>query len=43
MTFTFDQDTTHRRFDGKIPLGDRLVEILGTVVVIVGGLAVVWN
>ncbi|WP_410788747.1 hypothetical protein [Kribbella sp. C-35] len=39
VTFTFDQDTTYWEYDGKIPVGDRLVEILGALVAILGVVA----
>lgn len=43
MTFNFDPDTTYWEYDGKIPVGDRLVEILGGLVAIVGLVAMPWD
>ncbi|NUR97165.1 MAG: hypothetical protein HOV67_18145 [Kribbellaceae bacterium] len=43
LTFTIDPDTTYWEYDGKIPLGDRLAEILGGLVAIVGGSALPWS
>ena len=43
VTFTVDQDTTYWQYDGKIPVGDRLVEVLGALVAIVGLVAMPWD
>lgn len=39
ITLNIDQDTTYWEYDGKIPVGDRLVEILAAVVAILGVVA----
>ncbi|TDO59930.1 hypothetical protein EV651_108278 [Kribbella sp. VKM Ac-2571] len=43
VTFTFDQNTTYWEYDGKIPVGDRLVEILGALAAILGIVALALN
>lgn len=43
ITFTIDPNTTYREYDGKIPLGDRLVEVLGGLVAVAGGLGLGWG
>jgi hypothetical protein len=43
ITFNIDPDTTYWEYDGKIPLGDRLVEILGVLVAVIGGIALPWD
>ncbi|RZU13505.1 hypothetical protein EV645_4347 [Kribbella rubisoli] len=36
VTFTFAQDETYWVYDGKIPVGDRLVEVLSVLAGVVG-------
>ncbi|MGZ0149513.1 hypothetical protein ACXJJ3_20785 [Kribbella sp. WER1] len=43
LTFNFDQETTYWAYGGKIPLGDRLVEVLGVLVAICGGAGLNWG
>ncbi|HWD79217.1 MAG TPA: hypothetical protein VG497_10045 [Kribbella sp.] len=43
ITLTIDPDTTYWEYDGKIPLGDRLVEVLGGLVAVAGGVALAWR
>ena len=43
ITLTIDPDTTYWEYDGKIPVGDRLVEVLGGLVAVAGGLALPWD
>ncbi|WP_427886842.1 hypothetical protein ACQHIV_28685 [Kribbella sp. GL6] len=43
LTFTFDPETTYWVYEGKIPRGDRLVEVLNVLVAICGGVSVNWG
>jgi hypothetical protein len=43
ITFNFDQNTTYWEYDGKIPVGDRLVELLGGLIAVTGGVALSWS
>ena len=43
VTFTVDQNTTYWEYDGKIPVGDRLVEILGALAAVLGVVALALN
>ncbi|MFF0266374.1 hypothetical protein [Kribbella sp. NPDC004536] len=43
LTPKHDPGTTYWAYDGKIPRGDRLVEVLGALVAICGGVSLNWG